>query len=185
MIQYILECIAFQLVFLVIYDFFLKQETFFQWNRAYLIGTYALSTILPLIKIEAFRTNVPTNFTGYSEFLWNLDQQPILLNSQTVETPLLSSQEKIFLVGAILASIWFGVKMWRLYQLRKQGDIRYFRNFTQILIPKSSVAFSFFKSIFLGESVPKKEYEAIIFHELVHIKQRHTLDLLFFEMMRI
>ncbi len=185
MIQYILECIAFQLVFLVIYDFFLKQETFFQWNRVYLIGTYALSIILPLIKIEAFRTKVPSNFTGYSEFLWNLDQQPILLSSQTVETPLLSSQEKVFLVGAIMASIWFGIKMWRLYQLRKQGDVHYFKNFTQILIPKSSIAFSFFKSIFLGERLPKKEYEAIISHELVHIKQRHTLDLLFFELMRI
>ena len=185
MIQYILECIAFQLVFLLIYDLFLKRETFFQWNRVYLIGTYALSIVLPLIKIEAFRTKVASNFTGYSEFLWNLDQQPILLNSQTVEAPLFTSQELIYLIGAILASVWFGIKMWRLYQLRKQGDVHYFRNFTQILIPKSSVAFSFFKSIFLGEGLPKKEYEAIISHELVHIKQRHTLDLLFFELMRI
>ena len=185
MIQYILECIAFQLVFLIIYDLFLKRETFFQWNRAYLIGTYMLSIVLPWIKIEAFRTKVTTNFTGYSEFLWNLNQQPVLLNSQTVEAPLFTSQELIFLIGAILASVWFGIKMWRLYQLRKQGDVHYFRNFTQILIPKSSVAFSFFKSIFLGESLPKKEYEAIISHELVHIRQRHTLDFLFFELMRI
>ena len=72
MIQYILECIAFQLLFLVIYDFFLKKETFFQWNRVYLIGTFGLSLILPWVKIEAFKKQVPQQFNGYSEFLWNL-----------------------------------------------------------------------------------------------------------------
>lgn len=185
MIQYILECIAFQLVFLIIYDFFLKRETFFQWNRVYLIGTYAFSILLPWIKIEALRTEVPTIFSGYSEFLWNLDQSPILLKNQDARTFNLSWQETLFMAGAVIATVWFGLKIWRLYQLRKKGDIHYFKNFTRILVPESSIAFSFFKSIFLGKKVPEREYDSIILHELVHIKQRHTLDLLFFELMRI
>lgn len=51
MITYILESLAFQLVFLLAYDLFLKRETFFQWNRVYLLGTFALSLILPWVKI--------------------------------------------------------------------------------------------------------------------------------------
>ena len=185
MTQYILECIAFQLVFLIIYDFFLKRETFFQWNRAYLIGTYTLSLILPWIKIEAFSTEVPTIFTGYSEFLWNLEQPPVVLEGQATSGFSLSWQETLYIMGATLAMVWFGVKIWRLYQLREKGNIHYFKNFTRILVPESSIAFSFFKSIFLGEKIPKREYNGIISHELVHIKQHHTLDLLFFELMRI
>lgn len=52
MIRYILECMVFQLLFLIIYDLFLKRETFFQWNRAYLLGTFALSLLLPLTTLH-------------------------------------------------------------------------------------------------------------------------------------
>ncbi|WP_396635805.1 TonB family protein [Maribacter sp. R77961] len=185
MLPYILECIAFQLVFLIIYDFFLKRETFFQWNRAYLIGTYSLSLILPWIKIDAFRTAVPETFNGYSELLWNLDQKPVLLNAEVSHGFSLSWQEWIFVSGVLLASVWFILKIYRLYRLKRNGTIQYFKDFTQILVPESYVAFSFFKSIFLGDQLAKKEYDAIISHEMVHIKQRHSLDLLFFELMRI
>jgi beta-lactamase regulating signal transducer with metallopeptidase domain len=54
-----------------------------------------------------------------------------------------------------------------------------------VIVPNSEVAFSFFRSIFLGEKVVEADHEGIIQHELVHIKQRHSLDLLFFELMRI
>lgn len=185
MIQYILECIAFQLVFLVIYDFFLKRETFFQWNRVYLIATYSLSLLLPWIKIDAFSSEVPRTFQGYSEFLWDLDQKPILLNAEINQGFSLAWQEWVFIIGALLSFLWFVSKLWRLHQLRSKGTIDYFKNFTQILVKDSRVAFSFFKSIFLGDQLPHKEYNAIISHELVHIKQRHSLDLLFFELMRI
>ncbi len=185
MIQYILECIAFQLVFLVIYDFFLKRETFFQWNRVYLIATYSLSLLLPWIKIDAFSSEVPRTFQGYSEFLWNLDQKPILLNAEVSQGFSLAWQEWVFIIGALFSFLWFLSKLWRLHQLRSKGTIDYFKNFTQILVQDSHVAFSFFKSIFLGDQLPHKEYNAIISHELVHIKQRHSLDLLFFELMRI
>ena len=65
MIQYLLETIVFQLAFLLIYDLFLKKETFFQWNRAYLLGTFALSLLFPWIKIEALKTTVSTEIILY------------------------------------------------------------------------------------------------------------------------
>ncbi|MDC6387484.1 M56 family metallopeptidase [Maribacter sp. PR1] len=184
MIQYILECIAFQLVFLFIYDFFLKRETFFQWNRVYLLGTHVLSLILPWIKIEAFKTETQA-FSGYSEFLWNMGQSEVTINPEADGHFTISWQEGIFWAGVLLAAIWFGFKLWRLYKLRSVGRVSYFKDFTQILVPKSHIAFSFFKSIFLGEKIVGREYDSVVSHELVHIRQWHTLDLLFFEVMRI
>ncbi|WP_232623039.1 TonB family protein [Pareuzebyella sediminis] len=184
MIQYILECIAFQLVFLVIYDFFLKRETFFQWNRAYLIGTYLLSLFLPWVKIEAFKTTVPERFVAYPEYLWNADGAvAVAASGGTGEV--WSWETVVFLGGAVAATLLFGYKMWQLYQLRSNGEVRYFNEFTRIVIADSRMAFSFLKSIFLGDKVVAGDHENIIRHELVHIRQRHTWDLLFFEMMRI
>ncbi len=183
MIQYILESIAFQLVFLIIYDFFLKRETFFQWNRAYLIGTYILSLVLPWIKIEAFKTTVPEQYVVYQQFLLNMDAVSPTVEKSSQYT--ISMESAVFFCGMILAAFYFGYKLYQIYRLRKSGEVRFFPKFTRVVVKNSELAFSFFKSIFLGDKVLEKEHESIIQHELVHIEQKHSWDLLFFELMRI
>ena len=185
MIQYILECIAFQLLFLVIYDFFLKRETFFQWNRAYLLGTFLLSIILPWVKIEAFKQQVPQTFSGYPDFLWNLNAAQVAVTVEDTSGWQLTWQEGVFYSGMVLAFLFFLLKLRQVYLLKKRGKQVQFPNFTQVIITNSSIAFSFFKSIFIGDKVLKMKHDTIIEHELVHIKQGHTWDLLFFELMRI
>ena len=185
MIQYILECIAFQLVFLIIYDFFLKRETFFQWNRLYLLGTHILSLLLPWIKIEALKTTVPAEYYVYPEFLWNMQTHSIELSASETSSINISWQEGVFILGVLAASALFAYKMRQLYRLRIKGEILSFTEFTQIIVANSNLAFSFFKSIFLGDNVVQDEHENIIKHELVHIRQKHSYDLLFFELMRI
>ncbi|WP_419213689.1 TonB family protein [Maribacter sp. X9] len=185
MLQYILECIAFQLLFLVIYDFFLKRETFFQWNRAYLLGTYALSLLLPWIKIEAFKNRLPQQLKGYPEFWWNLNKPETVVEVTNASGLDWTWQEMLLYGGMILATLILGYKLWQLYQLKRNGEVIRYADFTQIVIANSALAFSFFKSIFIGDKVLEQKHDTIIAHELVHIKQRHTWDLLFFELMRI
>lgn len=153
MIQYILECIAFQLVFLIIYDFFLKRETFFQWNRLYLIGTYILSMLLPLVKIEALKTTVPEQYSVYPEFLWSANIKSVTVTSSEAPSFNLSWEEGILYGGMVLAAVYFGYKLFQIYRLRKTGSIQHFPNFTQIIVKNSELAFSFFKSIFLGDKI--------------------------------
>ncbi|WP_273565558.1 M56 family metallopeptidase [Maribacter halichondriae] len=183
MIQYILESIAFQLVFLVIYDFFLKRETFFQWNRVYLIGTYILSLVLPWIKIEAFKTTVSEQYVMYPQFLLNIDAVSPTVEKSSQFT--ISMESAIFFGGMILAALYFGYKLFQIYRLRISGEVHFFPKFTRVVVSNSELAFSFFTSIFLGDKVLEKEHKSIIQHELVHIEQKHSWDLLFFELMRI
>ena len=185
MVQFILECIAFQLVFLIIYDFFLKKETFFQWNRFYLLGIHLLSLVLPWIKIEAFKTAVPSGYHVYPEFLWNMSASPAEVATPEDSLVNVSWHESILVLGMLVATLLFAYKMGQLYRLRKNGQIHYYSEFTQIMVTNSNLAFSFFKSIFLGDKVIKDEHAQIIQHELVHIRQKHSLDLLFFELLRI
>ncbi|WP_422081885.1 energy transducer TonB [Ulvibacterium sp.] len=185
MIPYALECMAFQLVFLAIYDFWLKRETFFQWNRVYLIGSYLLSLILPWVKIEAFRTEVPTAFQGYPEFLWNLDNAALTVTGDKGSTFGIPWELVLLFGGMILTTAFFVYKLFQIHKLKRLGEVHYFNEFTRVILPNSRAAFSFFKSIFLGDKVVEREHETIIKHELVHIRQRHSYDLVFFELMRI
>ena len=186
MIQYILEILAFQILFLIVYDLFLKGETFFQWNRFYLIGTFILSLVLPWVKIEAFKTTVSQDFIGYPVYMWQLDG--VVVGTTETKTSWLASlptEYLVFGIGVLLATIVFGYKLLRIYSLKNKGTIRYYKDFTKVVIQKSELAFSFFKHIFLGEQIKEENQANIVAHELVHIKQWHSLDLLFFELMRI
>ncbi|MFT4830702.1 MAG: bla regulator protein BlaR1 [Psychroserpens sp.] len=185
MIQYILESVAFQLLFLVIYDLFLKKETFFQWNRAYLLGTFALSLVLPWIKIEALKATVSKEFMAYPEYLWGFNMSPEVIATNETSYFNLSWQEMTLYGGMFLAAVLFIFKLVQIQRLKNKGEVHHFNHFTRVVVAKSNIAFSFFKTIFLGDEVLKKEHESILRHELVHIQQRHSLDLVFFELMRI
>ncbi|HDZ06802.1 hypothetical protein LCGC14_0243340 [marine sediment metagenome] len=185
MTQYIFECIAFQLLFLVIYDFFLKRETFFQWNRVYLLGTFVLSLVLPWVKIEAFKQKVSQTFIAYPEYLWGLQNEAVVVQVEESTGFNFTWQEGILYGGMLVSLLLFGLKIRQLYLLRKSGEKVTYPLFTQIVITNSNIAFSFFKSIFIGDKILKMKHDAIIAHELVHIRQGHTYDLLFFEFIRI
>ena len=62
MLQFIILTIAFQTFFLLVFDVFLKKETFFNWNRLYLISTAILSVILPFVKVESFKNVLPKQY---------------------------------------------------------------------------------------------------------------------------
>ena len=58
--------------------------------------------------------------------------------------------------------------------------------FTLLFHERFSTPFSFFKWIFLTEKrLPETDFEKIIAHESVHVKQRHSFDAVFFELLCI
>ncbi|WP_421805830.1 TonB family protein [Flagellimonas sp.] len=186
MITYILESLAFQLVFLLAYDLFLKKETFFQWNRAYLLGTFALSIILPWVKVEALTTPMPDGLQTTTVFLTQLNG--VVLGPGAEEKSILQQISWPYLVlglGSLLATIWFAYKLVQIKRLRHKGAVEHYREFTKVTVPQSTSAFSFFRNIFMGEEIQKDKEDNILAHELVHVKQWHSLDLLFFELARI
>src|SRR6056297_470085 len=91
----------------------------------------------------------------------------------------------VLAVGSMLATIWFVYKLIQINRLRHKSVVENYKEFTKITVPKSTSAFSFFRNIFMGEEIKKDKEANILAHELVHVKQWHTLDLLFFELARI
>ena len=191
MIHYILQTIAFQVFFLLVYDIVLKKETFFNWNRVYLLITVVVSFILPFIKIDRFKAIVPQNYiiTLPEVVLGKLNtinNSPTSINASTTETnATLFTFENLFYLGVFIASIIFLFKFINVLTLintnpkTKVGKIRL------VHVLKSASAFSFFNYIFLGKQINDEEKEVILKHEMVHVNQKHTIDLLFFEVLRI
>ena len=192
MLHTILQIIAFQALFLLIYDLFLKRETFFNYNRAYLLITAVLSFILPFLKLPELRNiatkdmviNLPEVFIGTtvpSSYEIQIAEQAGIIIEQP-QTPIWQS---IVIAGIVIASFLFLFKIAKLYWLKHKNPKRWKGNVLIVKLLKSTAAFSFFNTIFLGEQIPESQKTTIFKHELVHIKELHTADLLFFELLRI
>ena len=146
MIHYLIQTVVFQLLFLVAYDLFLKKETFFNWNRWYLLGTAVLSLVLPFVQIAAIneqispelRVQLPAVFIGGEGFV------PRAPNPETFVFP----WELLWQIGMLLMGIWFMYKLLKIVNLRRKGQRTRLKDFILVILPESKAAFSFFRTIF-------------------------------------
>ncbi len=184
MLTYIIQVLLFQILFLGVYDFFLSKETFHTHNRAYLLGTPLISFVLPLIKIPTIQKAVPEELMIYLPELvmspQKVIEQTTYYNESSINYMLL-----LFWIGVVLFSLLLIVKLIKILRLIYKNQTVKKHSYKLVLLPKQQVAFSFFNYIFLGEKIAKSKQEDIIKHELIHAKQKHSLDLLLFELLRI
>ncbi len=175
----LLQILVFQALFLAVYDLFLKKETFFNLNRIYLLLTPILGCILPFISINFLQQNIP------QEFIFQLPT--VIIGSNNPETVFNGTIwfSILWLMGMLFSGLFFIWKFYKIIKLNFSGTIINSQNFKLVILPKTDTAFSFFNTIFLGENISKENKANIIAHEKIHIKQKHSLDLLFFEMLRI
>lgn len=182
MLDYIFQVILFQASFYLVYEAFLKKETFFQWNRFYLILTSLAAYIIPFLKFDKIANSLTPEYVymlpemiytpgGYIEdqFNWSL----LFMNSMSW----------IIYTGIIFTAILFAIKILKLYRLI-QGNKKWKKaDHCLVLLQEDHTAFSFFNFIFISET--NQSNKKIIDHELIHVKELHSLDLLLFEIQKI
>src|SRR5690554_4225340 len=100
-------------------------------------------------------------------------------------TSIISTLENLWIVGVLLASIIFGFKLLKIFRLSVSSKNERIHETELKLLPKTDLAFSFFNTIYVGENISVENRSSIIAHEKVHIRQKHSIDLLYFELLRI
>ena len=182
MINYIIQVMLFQLLFLIVYDFVLSKETFFTKNRWYLLMSAIMSFCIPFIQIPSFQKVVSN---GVRILLPEIVLSPQYMIEKTEIYQNFNGGLIIFWLGFLFFLVLFSFKVYKLTSLIIKNSIEKKDSYTLIMLPNSKKAFSFFNYIFLGADINELEKEKIISHELIHCKQKHSLDLLFFESLKI
>lgn len=169
--NYILLSNVYLTIFYVFYIIALKQETFFQLNRFYLLSAAVSSFIIPFIKLDWIYS-----FFGSS----NVDNGLAEIELQINNSLQLKSQSTGMQLGDYMLGIYIIVTGFLF--------VRFVWNLAKILftLKASNIpgAFSFFKLIQISDSLDDKK-EIITAHEMVHVRQLHSLDVILFELLRI
>ncbi|WP_238596015.1 M56 family metallopeptidase [Capnocytophaga canimorsus] len=170
-----------QLLFLLLYEAFFKNEPYFRINRFFLLSGIALSLTLPFFPISLANDNITTairleEFVAYA----NTTSENMVIVS---DTSAINWYEMIYGIGAVCFGLLFIIKIIRLNHLLNRSQ-RVVLNGTRIfLLEDLTQAFTFMNNIYVSKEQAKET--CVIEHEKVHQKQWHSLDLLFLELMKI
>ena len=183
MLDYFIKVLLFQLLFLAVYDFLLKRETFFQWNRMYLLFTSLFAYLIPFLKFYNPQEIVPLTYVVQ---LPEVLLSPTGTIEQYLEKPALFFNifHIVFWIGIGISFLLFVLKLYGIFKLISSHEKQFKQKYWLVLLENNN-AFSFFKYLFLGQNIPAETQQQIIEHELVHIRQKHSVDLLFFEIQRV
>lgn len=168
--HYLLQVNIYLIVFYCFYKLLLDKETYFILNRIYLISSGLLSLAIPFMRFE-WLTTQPVAQQVYT----GVDQLSGFVEQVSVINP---SAEKFnwgnLIVAIYVCGILFFICRF-IYQLITVRKMFY-------NVGKGT-AFSFLNKKVIGEDVP--EPATIDLHEEIHIKQKHTIDVIFFEFLGI
>ncbi|WP_211060530.1 M56 family metallopeptidase [Aquimarina sp. MMG015] len=191
MFYYLLQILIFQLIFLLIYDILHKKDTFFNWNRLYLLIVPFLSLALPFIEIDFLNSSSTGAYVSTIERTIIASTERTLLNgNQTNDIYNISSESVnwsliVYLIGIMISIVVLILKFHKLHILRNVSNISKAFDKRIVILPNSSHAFSFWNTIFLGDSLTEEEKKNIISHELVHVNHKHTIDQIGIEILKV
>lgn len=183
-LYYLLEANLYLAVFYAFYKLFLHQETFYSVNRYYLIITTFISFALPFFQV------------GYINSLFPATQpsiQTITLIPVTtgLTTPAITADTfalpmvllAVYLLIATIFLLKMIISLVRIFTIFFTAKREKIAKVIYVELEGPHTAFSFFNILFINPGLSHKD--TVLEHEMVHINQNHTLDVLFFEMVQM
>lgn len=174
------------MVFYAVYKLWLENEKMFRFNRIYLLGSLVFSLVIPLQLISIT--------SGFSNKIGFIQLEELVIQKSNENTEMISVNDFVFvLIGifyafiVLMLTIRLVLNLYSFYKRIKNNQVEFIQGEKIVLIEQPILPHSFWKSIFIN----KNEFEKgkipseLIAHEKAHLDQKHTLDILFIEVLQI
>ena len=181
MIIYLIKSTLCLLAFFLTYRLVLERENMPVFKRFYLLISLVFSFVVPFITFE-FQ-----------------DENTVALVSKSLESVVLPTLEltgeksyisnilyAIYTIITIILLTRFIRNLYVIYNTRKKAEIIIYENATLALVDQEILPHTFGSTIFIN----KKNFEnhtiesELFTHELTHVRQKHTLDIVFIEVLK-
>ncbi len=185
-LPYLAQVSLYWLLLYACYWLLLRRHTFFAWNRAYLLASLLGAFALPLVEYPEAAPVVPA-FTYAVASL-----PPTVITAQSAAQPVEAFPSWLVLVGMVyvLGVLFMGIRLGKylrkLYAFFRRGEEIEMDGYTLILLDDNRVgSFSFLNRIVITRADYEHHLGTILNHELIHVQQRHSWDILLVEVLRV
>ena len=174
------------------YKIFLEKENIHFLKRFYLLFSVIFAFIIPMItltyEVEVFpqpEVVLESEYVLGASIPSSLDIVPILIEKRRNYLPIILWS--IYIAGVLLFGIRFIRNISNIYGEIKSNQRISEESHINVLLHNSIIPHTFLSYIF----VPKKEFQdknipaEVLLHEKTHVVQKHTLDILFVEILQV
>ncbi|RZL49452.1 MAG: TonB family protein [Pedobacter sp.] len=168
--HYLLQVNIYLIIFYCFYKLLLDKETYFVLNRLYLVSSGFFSLAIPFLRFELFSEKVVSDnlYISVSELNTVVSNYAILPQTQE-QYDWGRLIVIIYMLGVFIFLLNFAYQLFAINHLFSKAD--------------KNDAYSFFNRKSVAENLPERA--TVDLHEDVHIKQLHTVDVIFFEILGI
>jgi hypothetical protein len=179
---YILKAILVSGIFLAYYWVALRNKKNHQFNRFYLLFSLVLSIIIPLFQFSWITIDKPVIY-GSDKII-----EYLAGTGTTAVAPDWNWMDMLLIAVAVTALVFLVqtvIHICRIYRIKKHSTVTRMETFDLIDTEDESAPFSFLNNLFWKPSLSPEQEEGrkIWKHELTHIRQNHSLDRLFCQLL--
>lgn len=181
-LYYLLEANLYLAAFYLLYKLLLQNSTFYNSNRYFLIASILVAFATPLVQLGFLKPKILLTPTAidYEIPLETLEISPIVQESSlTTEDYLLYA----YLILAVVLAIKFLLSIRKIAGIYFHSKKKKLDGYTLVELSNEHTAFSFFNILFIHPSMVKNN--TVLSHEMTHIKQKHSWDIVLLELLKI
>ena len=185
----ILKSAACLAILMVFYKLFLENLAIHKFKRFYLLGALVVSIVIPFITFIEYIEPIH-NFGTFNPNLGNTPSYfpaDVLIDQPEQTNYLPIVLWSIYGLGVLLFGTKFCINLFGIVSKINKNEKLKHNNFISVLLNDLIVPHTFFSYIFLNKT--KFEAKAIprevLLHEQTHASQKHSLDILFIELLQI
>jgi bla regulator protein blaR1 len=170
------------------YQLVLRRLTFYNWNRWYLLGYTILAFLIPFINITPILESNEWSDVRIINLVPVINEGNVLQNIHDNSGSFLLSPKKIIIIILISGALFLFVRLILQFisfnRMKKKAKPFTENGLTIYQVNENIIPFSFGNSIFINHQLhSEEELREIIKHEFIHVKQKHSMDIIWGELL--
>jgi len=192
LIQYLVKLSISLAIIWLFYQLVLRKLTFYNSNRWYLLVYSLLCFFIPFIDITPVLERNDTTAGGIVHFIPSVQQYTTALG-EAPDSPVRfwsTSYDKWdritfgIITGAVIMLLRFVIRFLSYVRMRRRADLVFIGQMWLYQVNENIIPFSFGNAVFINKELHSEtELQEIIRHEFVHVKQKHTIDIIWAEIL--
>jgi len=181
MLLYIGKVNLYWILLFACYRLMLRNHTFFQWNRIYLLSSLIVAFALPFVIYPSDAPSLPV--------IYEVKAMAATISFVQEEQPVFTWVDALWLIygtGLAVAGFYLLQHVFQLRRFLRSGEVIELEDCTVVMINSNHIgSFSFLKWIVINRNDYESHFDDILCHEMVHTRQWHSVDILFVEIMKV
>lgn len=195
LLYYLLQVVIASGILYLYYHIALRNKKFHQYNRFYLLGAVVISVLIPFLNIPVYFTQEQTQSSFVLQTLTVISAPEMGQEVKAAVTEIAVRKMVdpatllyyAYALLALLALVKIILSLLRISRLKKNNPVERIDRIYFINTTEPGTPFSFFHWLFWNKNIElrSEKGEQIFRHELFHIQQKHSIDLLLMELLTV